>query len=462
VIEMAATRDEIAEYIRRAAAQRNIDPSTALAVARSEGLNADPNEAWQSRVVQNGRRERSYGPYQLYIDGGLGNQFMKDTGLDPRNASTWRQQVDYSLDHAAKNGWGAWYGARNTGIGNFDGINGAKAAGVSAYNGPRGATASTRGTAPMQNFSMDEIYSDKDRKRDEWRKWLAGLGRLGQLGANEAVIDEVNARQRGARTAQAMMKMGRPDLAEMAMIDPKAAFVQSMQQPKDDRTALMKNAEWIMSRNPDLSFDEALQTARSGQTINVGGELTGEDKLRDQLMKGQGDTLNNVVEAGRISSKLIPDLQALSELAKVGPSGPLQGRVAEMFPEFNDAASARQAIIRRVAPQMRAEGSGSTSDVEYAGMVESLGRLTNSPEANVAIADMMIAKAELDQRRASIVQQYTMGKMSYQEMNSELENLNSVSIMPDSLKQLIRGAEEDGQAGNDDLTPEERQFLGLE
>ncbi|QLB38230.1 putative internal virion protein/injection protein [Sulfitobacter phage phiGT1] len=114
--------DEISAYIMQAAQARGIDPQIALAVARSEGLNGDPSEAWQSKVVKNGQRERSYGPYQLYIDGGLGNEFMESTGLDPRDAATWDKQIDFALDHASKNGWGAWYGAKNTGIGNMQGI----------------------------------------------------------------------------------------------------------------------------------------------------------------------------------------------------------------------------------------------------------------------------------------------------------------------------------------------------
>lgn len=117
------SKQDVMSYITEAATARGIDPNVALRVAASEGLNADPREAWQSNFVKNGKRERSYGPYQLYIDGGLGNQFM-ETGMDPRDPSTWKHQVDFALDHAKKNGWGAWYGAANSGIGNMEGIGG--------------------------------------------------------------------------------------------------------------------------------------------------------------------------------------------------------------------------------------------------------------------------------------------------------------------------------------------------
>lgn len=111
---------DIASYISDAAVKRGIDPNVALAVAKSEG----GLKSWnlQSNYVKNGVREPSFGPFQLYKGGGLGNEFMAKTGLDPAHAANGPAGVDFALDHAAKNGWGAWYGAKNTGIGNFEGI----------------------------------------------------------------------------------------------------------------------------------------------------------------------------------------------------------------------------------------------------------------------------------------------------------------------------------------------------
>jgi hypothetical protein len=116
---------DIASYITQAASARGIDPSIALRVARSEGGLSSWN--LQSNYVKNGIREESYGPFQLYKGGGLGNSFMAKTGLDPANASAGPAGVDYALDHAAKNGWGAWYGAAKVGVGKWDGIDTSKA-----------------------------------------------------------------------------------------------------------------------------------------------------------------------------------------------------------------------------------------------------------------------------------------------------------------------------------------------
>lgn len=98
----------VADYIARAAMARGMDPSIALRVARSEGLNTYVGDAGSS-----------FGPFQLHYGnvagggnkvGGLGDVFTRRTGLDARDPSTWQQQVDFSLDEAKRAGWSPWHG----------------------------------------------------------------------------------------------------------------------------------------------------------------------------------------------------------------------------------------------------------------------------------------------------------------------------------------------------------------
>jgi len=129
--------DEVTNYIRDAAESRGINPQTALRVAQAEGLGEG---IWQSNVRnRRGLREPSYGPFQMLVGGegtgfpaGLGNQFMEETGLDPRDPKNVLKTIDYALDTVAKDGWRQWYGARDNGIGRWDGINNAQAQGITA------------------------------------------------------------------------------------------------------------------------------------------------------------------------------------------------------------------------------------------------------------------------------------------------------------------------------------------
>ncbi|MXN45926.1 hypothetical protein GR138_12050 [Shinella kummerowiae] len=141
---------DIASYITQAAIKRGIDPAIALKVAKSEG----GLDSWnlQSSFVKNGVREPSYGPYQLYMGGGLGNAFQKQTGLDPRLAANGPAGVDFALDNAKKSGWGAWYGAAKVGVGNWDGIGkGANTATAALEKMAAASTETTKGLGGLAN-----------------------------------------------------------------------------------------------------------------------------------------------------------------------------------------------------------------------------------------------------------------------------------------------------------------------
>jgi hypothetical protein len=138
----AGGKGPIADYIRRAASSRGIDPETAVRVAQSEGLGS-----------YTGDKGSSFGPFQLHYGnlagggnavGGLGDVFTKRTGLDARDPSTVLAQIAFSLDQAKAGGWGPWHGAAKAGIGNWDGIAG----------GPK-PLASTAGATEGQAYRMD-------------------------------------------------------------------------------------------------------------------------------------------------------------------------------------------------------------------------------------------------------------------------------------------------------------------
>ncbi|NRB04428.1 MAG: hypothetical protein HRU30_14325 [Rhodobacteraceae bacterium] len=185
---------------------------------------------------------------------------------------------------------------------------------------------------------------------------------------------------------------------------------------------------------------ELKKAGASKTTINTGDKGPAPDAtVRDELQKNHADVLSGFLGAGAKAGSALNDLQVLKELASVAPTGPLQGRLAQAFPEFSDVSALRQAIVKRVAPTLRVEGSGSTSDIEYQGMIDGLGRLTNTPEANIAIADMMLAKANLDIQRGNVVQQYQNGQITYEQMNTQLAEMNKVSIMPESVRAMLSG-----------------------
>lgn len=120
----------IEQWITEECNLRGITPSVAIAVFRNEGYGNYQSTVTTGNQLKRYGREASYGPYQLYVGRGMGNDYERDTGRDLRTDNTnegIRNQIRYALDKAATRGWGPWYGRIPAGVGKNDGIEGARA-----------------------------------------------------------------------------------------------------------------------------------------------------------------------------------------------------------------------------------------------------------------------------------------------------------------------------------------------
>ncbi len=167
-----------------------------------------------------------------------------------------------------------------------------------------------------------------------------------------------------------------------------------------------------------------------------------EEALRGALGKKEGESWSTYIDSAVTSSGTMQDMQLLDELINVAPQGPLQGRLAQALPGFSAAADAFQSVVKRVAPTLRAPGSGATSDIEYDGMLKSLPQLSSRPEANRAIAAMMKAKAEINVQRGEIVRSYQNGQLSLSDARKQISEIDQKSIMTPELEGLINGLSE--------------------
>ena len=139
------------QHARREAARLGIDPEVAVRVANTEGGFSDPTR-------QNMEGAPAYGPYQMYVGGpsrpGLGDEMIR-LGIDPRKPENAEKAVTFALEHARKNGWGAFQGAAANGIGNWDGIDQNAAPVAQAVNS--GVTVQQQQKAAKSGTSVWEI-----------------------------------------------------------------------------------------------------------------------------------------------------------------------------------------------------------------------------------------------------------------------------------------------------------------
>jgi len=226
----------LTSFIQETARKYGIDPATALKVAKSEGL-----------AQFYGDNGRSGGAFQLFTGGGLGNEFKKETGLDPLDPANEKATIDYALKRAAQGGWGPWYGAAKVGVGTWDGI-GDRPATASATAPPAIASAtptpftdpaantetasaktehaSVSTTTPGEDATVAED-KEKDKKEKDYRG-IAGdaFSDIGKIFADGPVA-------RNARTASGPANVPIPSMpvpqAPIPMIDTKHVEMQRQQ-----------------------------------------------------------------------------------------------------------------------------------------------------------------------------------------------------------------------------------------
>jgi len=186
-------------------------------------------------------------------------------------------------------------------------------------------------------------------------------------------------------------------------------------------------------------------TKSSGQTINVNTGDGTDGALNKALSEAEGKQWSEYKSAGAVSGSNAQDFDVLGELLTLAPQGPITGRLADTFKGFNSAADAAKSIIRRVAPTLRAPGSGATSDIEYQGMLDSLPSLVNQPEANKMILSIMSAKAQLNVARSEIITRYQSGEINIGAARQKMNELDRQSIMTPDMRKALLGL---GSAGN--------------
>lgn len=109
---------DVDDYTRSVATKWGIDPDVASKILAQESS--------YGQARKPGDNGTSFGPFQLHFapDGrAMGDDFRRDTGLDPRDPKTWKDQVDYAMKRAAMGGWAPWTTTMNKlGLNQWSGI----------------------------------------------------------------------------------------------------------------------------------------------------------------------------------------------------------------------------------------------------------------------------------------------------------------------------------------------------
>lgn len=263
-----------------------------------------------------------------------------------------------------------------------------------------------------------------------------GMGGFGQIKQNR---DTRTALAMKNKTVQALRDANRDDLADA---------VESGMMPAADAAKILFDKNKPYSSVGKLQADlaagrineeqykiglNALENA--GKTIFQGG--INETELQKTLGKKRAETISKYFGAADNAAVLAGDIDTLQALMEMSPNGPITGRFLEMFPEATTASAAFRAMVTRMAPTLRVEGSGSTSDLEFNAMLNSLGSLKNTPEANRLIYDAFRRKIDIDLKRGEIAGQLEREEIDYRTASRKWAELNRESYLSSELKAMI-------------------------
>jgi hypothetical protein len=187
------------------------------------------------------------------------------------------------------------------------------------------------------------------------------------------------------------------------------------------------------------SRDGKISSIGSGPLVQVNTGEGSDGALDKALSTKEGELWSTYKQAGTVSSSNAQDFGVLDELIKIAPQGPIVGPLAETFKGFSSSADAFQSIVKRIAPTLRAPGSGATSDIEYQGMLDSLPSLKNAPEGNAMILSIMKAKAQINMERAKLITAYQNGEISIGDARRQMNELDSMSIITPEMRQAMMG-----------------------
>lgn len=206
---------------------------------------------------------------------------------------------------------------------------------------------------------------------------------------------------------------------------------------------------------------QKIRLAQAGRTqINNTNafDAKGETKFNEALGAAQAKRWDAYIQEGDVAQGRMADIQTLREtsrrLGSQGSSANLKstiGPYAESLGIKVDGLSDIQlyeSITNRLAPTLRAPGSGSTSDIEFKGFMRAIGPLSNAPAAREMILDTFEAASRNDIARSEIASRLASGEINRGQAEKEIRSLpNPLDAFrkfreanPDAVGQAIKEA----------------------
>lgn len=182
-----------------------------------------------------------------------------------------------------------------------------------------------------------------------------------------------------------------------------------------------------------------IEMKQAGRTLNqVQIDQRGENEFNKEAGKLQAKRFNDLAEDGPAARQMMSDVEMLRDLgtkiqtgkgaevkATLGPYAQALGINVEGLNEIQ----AYEAIVNRVAPNLRVKGSGAQSDYELRSFLKSIPSIGNTPDGNEIVARTMEGMYQNKLKAAEIGAQALNGEITRTDAEKLLRDL------PDPMKE---------------------------
>lgn len=173
-----------------------------------------------------------------------------------------------------------------------------------------------------------------------------------------------------------------------------------------------------------LEWDQARRKSSASQ-VNIENKTEGE--FEKTLAKGQAEAFNKMADEG-INARADLDIVNQLETLMKGQGGMGTGLAATISSwgipfKGSDDLQAAEALINKLVPTQRQQGSGTMSDRDVELFKASLPSLWNQPGGNEKILGIMRGLAEYKQNQGEIADMVLMGEMTRQEARRALKKI---------------------------------------
>lgn len=288
----------------------------------------------------------------------------------------------------------------------------------------------------MQAEEPSKGFFDNDKYKNMAAVLAQGFAAMGNNPALQKFASQVAGQRTEAqaknKTIEFLRKSGRDDLAdavESGSLGARDAAKVLFAQPKAKGQTV--SAEALRKIYPNTQIEDGIYNIKPDGTVSkVGGGgpsvVVEGAKAQETFEKLDSEYLIDVGKMGSEARKLLFQVNELGRLLE-GEGGPmtslkaLAGRFGIKTENVSNIEAA-QALMSRLIPQQRQEGSGPMSDRDLTMYARAFPQLIGTPEGNQLIIDSLRAIALYDIEGEKIVQRRRSGKITTAQAYQELQD----------------------------------------